>query len=46
VLVADLESANGTFVNDARLAPNETRKLAPGDVIRLGDVAFTVSMVD
>jgi hypothetical protein len=46
VLVADLESANGTFVNDARLAPNETRKLAPGDVIRLGDVAFTISMVD
>jgi hypothetical protein len=41
VVVADLESANGTFVNDGRLEPNEARKLTPGDVIRLGDVAFT-----
>ena len=43
VVVADLESANGTFVNDARLEANEARKLTPGDVIRLGDVAFTVA---
>ncbi|MEK6300299.1 MAG: FhaA domain-containing protein [Acidobacteriota bacterium] len=43
VVVADLGSANGTFVNDAPLAADEARKLTPGDVIRLGDLALTVS---
>lgn len=41
-VVADLESANGTFVNNLRLEAHEARKVAPGDVIRLGDVALTV----
>jgi pSer/pThr/pTyr-binding forkhead associated (FHA) protein len=34
-IISDLGSANGTFVNDRQLAPNETFPLASGDIIRL-----------
>jgi pSer/pThr/pTyr-binding forkhead associated (FHA) protein len=35
VWVRDLESTNGTFVNGVRL--DGSRKLAPGDVVRIGE---------
>ena len=34
--VEDLGSRNGTFLDDARLAPSVPRRLAVGDVVRLG----------
>ena len=43
VIVADLGSANGTFVNNSRLAPDEARKVTSGDLLRLGDLALTVA---
>jgi hypothetical protein len=36
-LVADLDSTNGTFVDDERVAPAEPRPLGPGSVLRLAD---------
>lgn len=45
VVVADLGSANGTFVNQALLGSNEARPVGEGDVIRLGDVKLTVSKI-
>jgi septum formation topological specificity factor MinE len=45
VVIADLESANRTFVNEILLTPNEARNLREGDVIRLGDVALSVSSI-
>jgi septum formation topological specificity factor MinE len=45
VVVADLGSANGTFVNQALLGSNEARPVEEGDVIRLGDVTLTVSKI-
>ncbi len=36
ILVADLGSANGTFINGQRLLPNEGRILRDGDELRLG----------
>lgn len=38
--VTDLGSTNGTFVNGNRLAPNTPATLAPGDEIKVGEVAF------
>lgn len=38
--VVDLDSANGTFVNEERLSPRQPRRLRPGDRIRLGRVVF------
>jgi hypothetical protein len=42
--IADLDSNNGTFVNDIRLAARETRPLRDGDRIRVGNIVlqFTV----
>ena len=37
VWVTDEGSTNGTFVNGVRLADGERRKLAPGDVVRVGE---------
>lgn len=45
VVVADLRSANGTFVNQALLGSNEARQVEEGDVIRLGDVTLTISKI-
>jgi septum formation topological specificity factor MinE len=45
LVVADLGSANGTFVNQALLGSNEARPVEEGDVIRLGDVTLTVSKI-
>lgn len=38
--IIDLESANGTFVNDERLLPRQPRRLHHGDRIRLGRVVL------
>ena len=43
IVIADLESANNTFVNETPLTPNEARELTQGDVIRVGDVALSVA---
>jgi hypothetical protein len=46
VVIADLGSANRTYVNETALTPNEARELRQGDVIRLGDVALSVASID
>jgi len=46
IVVADLGSANGTFVNNSQLTADEARKLNPGDVLRLGDLSFSVAGLD
>jgi eukaryotic-like serine/threonine-protein kinase len=35
--VADMQSANGTFINNVRLQPNQPTMLNDGDVINFGD---------
>ena len=36
--IEDLNSANGTFVNRARIHPGQKRQLAPNDVVQIGTV--------
>ncbi len=43
VLLRDLESTNGTFVNDEKVREIE---LAPGQIVRLGDVELIVESID
>jgi pSer/pThr/pTyr-binding forkhead associated (FHA) protein len=43
VLLRDLESTNGTFVNDEKIREIQ---LAPGQTVRLGDVELLVETVD
>lgn len=43
VMIADLGSANGTFLNEQPLGRDEARPLNPGDTIRVGDLKLTVS---
>jgi len=38
LLVEDLNSANGTFVNRTRIYPGQKRDLAVGDVLQIGTV--------
>jgi serine/threonine protein kinase len=38
--IVDLDSTNGTFVNDQRLPARSSRLLQAGDVIRVGDTTF------
>jgi FHA domain-containing protein len=45
VVVADLQSANGTHVNEQRLQANEARALNVGDRLRLGDVELIVAEI-
>jgi pSer/pThr/pTyr-binding forkhead associated (FHA) protein len=42
VMLSDLESANGTFVNGRRLPANEEHALAHGDVISLGGLKIQI----
>lgn len=42
--VTDLQSANGTFVNKVRLQPNQPHPIRNGDIIRLANSDFQVSM--
>jgi SARP family transcriptional regulator, regulator of embCAB operon len=44
VLVEDLDSRNGTFLNGVRLG-RPRRPLRPGDVLRCGDTALTIGGV-
>jgi FHA domain len=44
--VTDLNSTNGTFINEQRLAPNSPRPLNNGDVIRIGNTLFTYEVSD
>jgi hypothetical protein len=39
--ITDLNSTNGTFVNEQRLTPNTPHPLSSGDVIRIGTTSFT-----
>lgn len=41
-MVTDLQSANGTYVNNARLQPNQPYTIKHGDVIRLANSDFQV----
>ena len=43
VVVVDLESTNGTFVNDARIG---RATLTPGDRLRVGRMELTVGRAD
>lgn len=40
--IEDLNSTNGTFVNDERLKPHEIKTIERGDVIKLADIEFNV----
>lgn len=42
VVVADLRSRNGTFVNDEQLEAEKAHKLRPGDRLRIGQLEFEV----
>jgi Protein of unknown function (DUF3662)/FHA domain len=41
-VVSDLDSTNGTYVDDERVAPAEPRRLRPGSVLRLADHDLSV----
>lgn len=43
LLVMDMGSANGTFINGQRLHPNEVRLLRNGDELRLGKLVMSVA---
>lgn len=42
--ITDLDSANGTYVNRVRLQPNEPHPIKSGDIIRLANSDFQVSI--
>ena len=42
--VTDLQSANGTYVNKVRLQPNQPCQIKNGDIIRMADSDFQVSI--
>lgn len=42
--ITDLQSANGTFVNKVKLQPNQPHPIKNGDVIRLANSDFQVSI--
>jgi phage tail-like protein len=44
--IEDLESSNGTILNDVRLEPRKPTALKVGDVIRIGPFALTLVSVD
>lgn len=43
--ITDLQSANGTYVNRVRLQPNQPHVIKNGDVIRLANSDFQVSVM-
>ncbi|MGA9768631.1 MAG: FHA domain-containing protein [Blastocatellia bacterium] len=45
VVIADLGSSNGTYVNDQLLAASEARPLKQGDVIGVGDFKLRVTEI-
>jgi len=44
LLVADLNSRNGTFVNDVRLEPEKAKVLRSGDRVRIGSLDFEIAI--
>ncbi len=40
--IEDLNSTNGTFVNDERLRPHEIKTIVKGDIVKLADLKFNV----
>ena len=42
--ITDLQSANGTYVNQVKLQPNQSHPINNGDVIRLANSDFQVSL--
>ena len=40
LLVQDLKSRNGTFVNEKRLPPDKAKVLKDGDILRVGKLSF------
>lgn len=44
LLLQDLNSRNGTFVNDKRLPPDKAKVLKDADVLRVGKLAFLVEI--
>jgi len=38
VEIEDLNSANGTYVNRARIYPGQKRALSPNDIVQIGNV--------
>ena len=42
VLIQDLKSRNGTFVNDKRLPGDKAKILKPGDQLRIGKLLFEI----
>lgn len=46
VVIADVGSANGTYVNEQLLGRDEARPLKPGDNIAVGDCKLTVSAIE
>lgn len=42
VLIQDLKSRNGTFVNEKRLPPDRAKVLKPDDALRIGKLEFQV----
>ncbi|HEV3262951.1 MAG TPA: FHA domain-containing protein [Gemmataceae bacterium] len=44
LLIEDLNSSNGTFVNRTRIYPGQKRPLAPNDVIQIGTVQMKVKV--
>ena len=45
IVVADLGSSNGTYVNGQILPSNEARAVKAGDTVKVGDIVLTVSDV-
>ncbi len=43
--VTDLQSANGTFINKVRLQPNQPYQVRNGDIIRLANSDFQVTIM-
>ena len=41
-VIADLQSANGTYVNGIKLLPNQSQQIKNGDIIRLANSDFQV----
>ncbi|MHB8627292.1 MAG: FHA domain-containing protein [Aggregatilineales bacterium] len=44
-LIEDLESANGTYVNDVRIETKKPSPIRPGDILRLGPFTMTFERI-
>ena len=45
VLIEDLNSLNGTWVNGVRVHPGQSKPLRPGDVVQVGTVQMKLVLV-